>query len=117
MRKARGLKLLWEVVRSRGGTGDHWLHLRVERNGEFEGMASCSLSPPGKETPRGLCMTALHMIDKYIKSDKDKLVIANTLQYRLDSCPHKWVTCSETQVLFCWHCDSLQSDFAHKAVA
>lgn len=110
MANANTLKLFWEVKRSRGGTGDHWLHLRAERGGQYAGIASCSLSPPGEESKRGICMSALHMVDDFIKDKADLQAITHTLQYRIDSCKHWWVMCDDTKALFCGHCDSLKAD-------
>lgn len=110
MPKGTTLKLFWHVERSRGGTGDYWLNIRGESGGVYAGMSSMSMSRPEKQTLRDLCMSALHLAEPYMKKEADLQVIKHSMQYRIDTCPHKWVTCDETKALFCWHCDELQSN-------
>lgn len=110
MPKGTTLKLFWHVERSRGGTGDHWLNIRAEQDGEYSGIASISLSPPEKITQRELCMSVLHLAQKFIVKKADLALMKHTLQFRTDTCPHKWEACGDTQLVYCWHCSGLQVD-------
>lgn len=110
MAKGTPLKLFWHVERSRGGTGDHWLNVRAEKSGEYSGIASISLSPPDKITQRELCMSVLLLAQKFMVKKNDLALIKHTLQFRTDTCPHKWETCDDTQLVYCCHCSGLKSD-------
>ena len=110
MTSGTDLKLFWHVERSRGGTGDHWLNVRAERAGRYSGIASISMSPPDKLTQRELCMSVLHLAQKFIVTKADLALMKHTMQIQVDTCPHKWATCDDTQLVYCWHCSGLQSD-------
>lgn len=103
-------RLLWSVERSRGGTGDHWLHLTVERDGCRAGTGSSSLSSPEEETPRGLCMSALNLASGFLETKAECALLKHSVQFSKDTCKHWWLLCDETHVTFCGHCDSIKQD-------
>lgn len=110
MAKGTTLKLFWHVERSCGGTGGYWLHLRAERGRKNLGSCMVSMSSAEKMTPRDLCMAALHLAEQYMKKKADFGVITHSLQYRIDTCTHKWATWSKNKEQFCWNCNGWRRD-------
>lgn len=110
MAKGTTLKLFWHVNRSRGGTGDYWLNLHAERDGKPSGSCSISMSFADKMTPHELCMSALHLAENFMQKEADLGVLKHTMQYRIDTCPHKWLICDEAKEEFCLHCNEWQRD-------
>ena len=78
------LIMSWRVERSRGGTGDWWVHYEARRGGRQVGCGSMSLPRPEKITRRELAATIWYISSSY--------GIENTeaQRYFQSTCEHNW---------------------------